>query len=73
MAYLPKVWYVSGRGLALSLIDESRSKHRRRVRFLEIAWSVYNRTGPVEAREATLGAMAPDELPGDWAFDPWRA
>lgn len=40
--------------------------------FLEIAWSVYNGSDPVEAREAALGALARDEIPGDWALIAWR-
>jgi hypothetical protein len=41
--------------------------------FLEIAWSVYNGVDPVEAREAALGALARDELPGNWALITWRS
>ena len=40
--------------------------------FLEIAWSVYNGSDPVEARDAALGALARDEIPGDWALITWR-
>jgi hypothetical protein len=35
--------------------------------FLQIAWSVYDGEDPVEARDAALGALAREELPGDWA------
>jgi hypothetical protein len=41
--------------------------------FLEIAWSVYTGADPVEAREAALGALARDELPGYWALITWRS
>lgn len=40
--------------------------------FFEVAWSVYNGSDPVEAREAALGALAREELPGDWALITWR-
>jgi hypothetical protein len=40
--------------------------------FLETAWSVYNGADPVDAREAALGALTRDELPGDWALITWR-
>ena len=41
--------------------------------FREIAWSVYEGSDPVEAREAALRALAREELPGDWALITWRA
>ena len=41
--------------------------------FLEIAWGVYDGADPAEAREAALGALARDELPGDWALITWRS
>lgn len=40
--------------------------------FLEIAWSVYEGADPVEACDAALGALARDELPGDWVLITWR-
>jgi hypothetical protein len=40
--------------------------------FLEIAWSVYDGEDPVGAREAAFGALARDELPGEWALITWR-
>ena len=40
--------------------------------FLEIAWSAYNGSGLVEARDAALGSLARDEIPGDWALITWR-
>jgi hypothetical protein len=40
--------------------------------FLEIAWSVYDGSDPVEARESALRALARDELPGHWALITWR-
>ncbi|HET7066611.1 MAG TPA: hypothetical protein VFI21_03320 [Nocardioides sp.] len=41
--------------------------------FLEVAWSVYNGADPIEARDAALGALARDQLPGDWALITWRS
>jgi hypothetical protein len=41
--------------------------------FAEIAWSVYDGADPVEAREAALGALARDELSGEWALITWRS
>jgi hypothetical protein len=40
--------------------------------FLEVAWSVYNGTDPVDARDAALGALEREELPGDWALITWQ-
>ncbi|CAI9408380.1 hypothetical protein HIDPHFAB_01067 [Nocardioides sp. T2.26MG-1] len=41
--------------------------------FLEVAWSVYDGADPFEARDAALGALAREELPGDWALITWRS
>lgn len=40
--------------------------------FFEIAWSIYNGSDPAEARDAALGALARDGIPGDWALITWR-
>jgi hypothetical protein len=40
--------------------------------FVEIAWSIYAGADAVEARDSALGALARDELPGDWALITWR-
>lgn len=41
--------------------------------FLEVPWSVYEGTDPLEARDAALQALARDELPGDWVLITWRS
>ena len=39
--------------------------------FLEVAWSVYEGTDPIAARDAALGALSRGGLPGDWILFTW--
>ncbi|HEU5043420.1 MAG TPA: hypothetical protein VFT75_04725 [Nocardioidaceae bacterium] len=41
--------------------------------FVEVAWSVYEGTDPVEARTTAQQALGRDALPGDWALITWRS
>lgn len=41
--------------------------------FVEVAWSVYDGSDPVEARDAALATLAANDLPGDQVLITWRS
>jgi hypothetical protein len=72
-------WHVDDAALVLGdLADAGRVVLGLDVReydedgsFLEVAWSVYEGTDPIAARDAALGALSRGGLPGDWILVTW--
>ena len=41
--------------------------------FVEIAWSVFEGSDPIEAGDAAMEALLRDRLPGDWVLITWTS